>query len=42
MRFRMKRIPRDGVHPSTQQRLLQFVAYLSEDGETLLLIRIPT
>ncbi|MXZ43653.1 MAG: hypothetical protein F4Z01_01540 [Gammaproteobacteria bacterium] len=41
MRFRINRIPRDGVSRGAQQRLLQVVAHPGDDGEPVLTIRIP-
>ena len=41
MRFRINRIPRDGVSHGAQQRLLQVVAHPGDDGEPVLTIRIP-
>ena len=41
MRFRINRIPRDGISRGAQQRLLQVVAHPGDDGEPVLTIRIP-
>lgn len=41
MRFRINRIPRDGVSRGAQLRLLQVVAHPGDDGEPVLTIRIP-
>ena len=41
MRFRVNRIPRDGISRGAQQRQLQVVAHPGDDGEPVLTIRIP-
>lgn len=41
MRFRVNRIPRDGVSRGAQQRQLQVVAHPGDDGEPVLTIRLP-
>ena len=41
MRFRINRIPRDGVAKVAVRRQLQVVAHPGDDGEPVLTIRIP-